>query len=165
MLQIESFDWLHCFYFCIQVKIIILDSIAFHFRHDFEDMALRTRLLHGLVQSFMKMACEHRLAVSSMGLCVVEIFECFFSFLYETLTLLLSTLKMIMKFFMFKKQFSFIQIKFNLYTNLRFWFSVICQWSLVSNLLKQSIRLLKNFLATKDLQRRLCNMKPTGKKN
>ena len=47
-----------------QVKIIILDSIAFHFRHDFEDMALRTRLLHGLVQTFMKMACEHRLAVS-----------------------------------------------------------------------------------------------------
>jgi len=50
-----------------KVKIIILDSIAFHFRHDFEDMALRTRLLHGLVQSFMKMACEHCLAVVIMN--------------------------------------------------------------------------------------------------
>ncbi|XP_066923185.1 DNA repair protein RAD51 homolog 3-like [Clytia hemisphaerica] len=50
-----------------KVKIIILDSIAFHFRHDFEDMALRTRLLHGLVQSFMKMAHDHGLAVVIMN--------------------------------------------------------------------------------------------------
>lgn len=50
-----------------KVKIIILDSIAFHFRHDFEDLGLRTRLLHGLVQSFMKIAHEHKLAVVFMN--------------------------------------------------------------------------------------------------
>ena len=101
----REFFWLtSLFLFCIQVKIVILDSIAFHFRHDFEDMALRTRLLHGLVQSFMKMACEHRLAVSSMGLCVVEIFIFMSAFIYFfPQTLLSLTLKMIMIFFCLKK--------------------------------------------------------------
>ena len=42
----------------------MVDSIAFHFRHDFDDLALRTRLLNGLAQSFIKMACEKQLAVS-----------------------------------------------------------------------------------------------------
>jgi len=43
----------------------VVDSIAFHFRHDFEDLALRTRLLNGLAQSFIKMAYEKQLAVST----------------------------------------------------------------------------------------------------
>ena len=43
----------------------MVDSIAFHFRHDFDDLALRTRLLNGLAQSFIKMACERQLAVST----------------------------------------------------------------------------------------------------
>ena len=42
-----------------------MDSIAFQFRHDFDDLALRTRLLNGLAQSFIKMACENQLAVST----------------------------------------------------------------------------------------------------
>ena len=42
-----------------------MDSIAFQFRHDFDDLALRTRLLNGLAQSFIKMACEKQLAVST----------------------------------------------------------------------------------------------------
>lgn len=46
------------------MKLIVLDSIAFHFRHDFDDLALRARLLNGLAQSFIKMACERQLAVS-----------------------------------------------------------------------------------------------------
>ena len=41
-----------------------MDSIAFQFRHDFDDLALRTRLLNGLAQSFIKMACENQLAVT-----------------------------------------------------------------------------------------------------
>ena len=45
---------------------MVVDSIAFHFRHDFEDLALRTRLLNGLAQSFIKMACESQLAVSNL---------------------------------------------------------------------------------------------------
>ena len=53
------------------MKIIILDSIAFHFRHDFEDMGLRTRLLHGLVQTFMKLAYDFKLAV-----CINTVFMC-----------------------------------------------------------------------------------------
>lgn len=58
-----------------KIKVIILDSIAFHFRHDFQDMALRTRLLHGLVQSFMKMACDHTLAVVIMNQMTTKISE------------------------------------------------------------------------------------------
>ncbi|XP_048582236.1 DNA repair protein RAD51 homolog 3 [Nematostella vectensis] len=51
----------------IKVKLVVVDSIAFHFRHDFEDMALRTRLLNGLAQSFIRMACEQQLAVVLMN--------------------------------------------------------------------------------------------------
>ncbi|KAL9981947.1 hypothetical protein ACROYT_G010715 [Oculina patagonica] len=50
-----------------KVKLIVVDSIAFHFRHDFDDLALRTRLLNGLAQSFIKMACERQLAVVFMN--------------------------------------------------------------------------------------------------
>ncbi len=49
---------------CFQVKLIVVDSIAFHFRHDFEDLSLRTRLLNGLAQSFIKAAKLNKLAVS-----------------------------------------------------------------------------------------------------
>ena len=52
------------YFFLSQVKLIVVDSIAFQFRHDFDDLALRTRLLNGLAQSFIKMACEKQLAVS-----------------------------------------------------------------------------------------------------
>jgi len=47
-----------------KVKLIVVDSITFQFRHDFDDLALRTTLLNGLAQSFIKMACENQLAVS-----------------------------------------------------------------------------------------------------
>lgn len=50
-----------------KVKLIVVDSIAFQFRHDFDDLALRTRLLNGLAQSFIKMACENHLAVVFMN--------------------------------------------------------------------------------------------------
>jgi len=50
-----------------KIKLIVIDSIAFHFRHDFEDFALRTRTLQGLVQSFIKMAHESSLAVVFMN--------------------------------------------------------------------------------------------------
>jgi hypothetical protein len=46
-----------------QTKIIIIDSVAFHFRHDFDDMALRTRLLAGMAQECMQLATSHELAV------------------------------------------------------------------------------------------------------
>ncbi|XP_038059401.1 DNA repair protein RAD51 homolog 3-like [Patiria miniata] len=46
-----------------KVKLIVIDSIAFHFRHDFDDFSLRTRLLNGLAQSLIKIASDYRLAV------------------------------------------------------------------------------------------------------
>lgn len=50
--------------FC-QVKIVIVDSVSFHFRQDFEDLALRTRLLSGMASKFMNLARNHSLAVSN----------------------------------------------------------------------------------------------------
>lgn len=46
-----------------KVRLVVVDSIAFHFRHDFDDLSQRTRLLNGLAQTFIKMATEHKLAV------------------------------------------------------------------------------------------------------
>ncbi|XP_042038672.1 DNA repair protein RAD51 homolog 3-like isoform X1 [Salvia splendens] len=45
------------------VKVVIVDSITFHFRQDFEDMALRTRLLSGMALKLMKLAKKFNLAV------------------------------------------------------------------------------------------------------
>ncbi|KAL3536967.1 hypothetical protein ACH5RR_000333 [Cinchona calisaya] len=45
------------------VKVVIVDSITFHFRQDFEDMALRTRLLGGMALKLMKLAKKFSLAV------------------------------------------------------------------------------------------------------
>ncbi|KAL0379671.1 UNVERIFIED_CONTAM: DNA repair protein [Sesamum angustifolium] len=45
------------------VKVVIVDSITFHFRQDFEDMALRTRLLGGMALKLMKLAKQFKLAV------------------------------------------------------------------------------------------------------
>lgn len=45
------------------VKVVIIDSITFHFRQDFEDMALRTRALSGMASKLMKLAKKFGLAV------------------------------------------------------------------------------------------------------
>ena len=41
----------------------MIDSVAFHFRQDFRDMALRTRLLNGMAQQLLHLATENELAV------------------------------------------------------------------------------------------------------
>ncbi|XP_074118040.1 DNA repair protein RAD51 homolog 3 isoform X1 [Sminthopsis crassicaudata] len=46
-----------------KVQLIIVDGIAFPFRHDFDDLSLRTRLLNGLAQQLISMANNHNLAV------------------------------------------------------------------------------------------------------
>ncbi|XP_069767898.1 DNA repair protein RAD51 homolog 3 isoform X2 [Narcine bancroftii] len=46
-----------------QVRIIVIDSIAFPFRHQLEDLSLRTRLLNGLAQQLIAMANDYRVAV------------------------------------------------------------------------------------------------------
>ncbi|KAI4356783.1 hypothetical protein L6164_000775 [Bauhinia variegata] len=45
------------------IKIIIIDSVTFHFRQDFEDMARRTRLLGEMALKLMKLARKFSLAV------------------------------------------------------------------------------------------------------
>jgi RecA/RadA recombinase len=58
------------------VKIIIIDSVTFHFRQDFDDMALRTRLLGEMSLKLMKLAKNFSLAVSFISFCLQDM--CFF---------------------------------------------------------------------------------------
>ena len=51
-----------CLYF--QVRLVVVDSIASHFRHNFEDMGLRNRVLSGLAQNLIRMATQSNIAVS-----------------------------------------------------------------------------------------------------
>ncbi|CAH1231070.1 DNA repair protein RAD51 homolog 3-like [Branchiostoma lanceolatum] len=46
-----------------KVRLVVIDSIAFPFRHDFEDLSLRTRLLNGLAQNCIRLADSHKAAV------------------------------------------------------------------------------------------------------
>ncbi|XP_043859927.1 DNA repair protein RAD51 homolog 3 isoform X2 [Dromiciops gliroides] len=46
-----------------KVQLIIVDGIAFPFRHDIDDLSLRTRLLNGLAQQLISLANNHKLAV------------------------------------------------------------------------------------------------------
>ena len=48
-----------------QVKLVIVDSIAGPFRHGFEDMGLRNRLLSGIAQNLIKLATQSNIAVGS----------------------------------------------------------------------------------------------------
>ncbi|GAV78650.1 Rad51 domain-containing protein [Cephalotus follicularis] len=45
------------------VKVIIVDSVTFHFRQDFDYLALRTRILSGMALKLMKLAKMFNLAV------------------------------------------------------------------------------------------------------
>ncbi|KAM5306257.1 DNA repair protein RAD51 homolog 3 isoform 3-T3 [Glossophaga mutica] len=46
-----------------KVRLVIVDGIAFPFRHGLDDLSLRTRLLNGLAQQMISLANNHRLAV------------------------------------------------------------------------------------------------------
>ncbi|CAN8318560.1 unnamed protein product [Cochlearia groenlandica] len=45
------------------VKVVIVDSITFHFRQDFDDLPQRTRVLSEMALKFMKLAKKYSLAV------------------------------------------------------------------------------------------------------
>lgn len=45
------------------VKLVVVDSIAFHFRQDFDDYLLRSRLLNALAQTFNMLAAKYNVAV------------------------------------------------------------------------------------------------------
>ncbi|XP_029784603.1 DNA repair protein RAD51 homolog 3 isoform X2 [Suricata suricatta] len=46
-----------------KVRLVVVDGIAFPFRHDLDDLSLRTRLLNGLAQQMISLANNYRLAV------------------------------------------------------------------------------------------------------
>lgn len=57
-------NWLLFFIFG-QIRLIIIDSITFHFRYGFDgSYALRTRLLNGIMQVLIKVAQDYKVAVS-----------------------------------------------------------------------------------------------------
>lgn len=58
-----------------RVKIIIIDSIAFHFRNDFEDMGLRTRRLAQMSQQLMNLAHSKDIAIVMMNHVTTKILE------------------------------------------------------------------------------------------
>ena len=45
------------------VHLVIIDSVAYHFRRGFPDMAVRARMLTGLAQELLQLASEFHLAV------------------------------------------------------------------------------------------------------
>ena len=47
----------------VQVKLVVLDSVTFHFRQDSRDMAQRARVLAGLAQCLTRLAAQRKLAV------------------------------------------------------------------------------------------------------
>lgn len=46
-----------------EVKLVVMDSVAFHFRHAFQDMSVRTRMLSRMAQQLNEVAQQHSLAV------------------------------------------------------------------------------------------------------
>jgi len=50
-----------------KVKVLIVDSVAFHFRRGFEDFSLRARVLMGMAQHLLKLAQQFDIAVVVMN--------------------------------------------------------------------------------------------------
>ena len=45
------------------IKLVVIDSISFHFRQDFQDMSLRSRLLSGMGALLKGVAEKHQAVV------------------------------------------------------------------------------------------------------
>ncbi|GFR44380.1 hypothetical protein Agub_g5598, partial [Astrephomene gubernaculifera] len=58
-----------------QVRLLIFDSITFHFRQDFPDMAARTRTLTHMAQQLMAAAQEYGVAVVLMNQVTTKVLE------------------------------------------------------------------------------------------
>ena len=48
------------------MKLIVIDSLAFHFRHDMDNAALRSRVLHKIASQLTSLAVHFQLAVNSI---------------------------------------------------------------------------------------------------
>ncbi|CAN0889839.1 DNA repair protein RAD51 homolog 3 [Linum grandiflorum] len=57
------------------VKIVIIDSVTFHFRQDFDDFAQRTRVLSGMALKLMKLAKKFNLAVVILNQVTTKIIQ------------------------------------------------------------------------------------------
>ncbi|KAG6749383.1 hypothetical protein POTOM_046428 [Populus tomentosa] len=64
------------------VKIVIIDSVAFHFRQGFEDLALRTRILGEMALKLVKLAKMCNLAVTN----ICSLYCRFLSYILSMLT-------------------------------------------------------------------------------
>jgi len=49
------------------IKVIVIDSIAFHFRQTFSSMSLRTQILNNIAQILMKIADKYNIAIVIMN--------------------------------------------------------------------------------------------------
>jgi RAD51-like protein 2 len=49
------------------IKLIVIDSVTFHFRQEYADMAARTRQLAQMAQQLMQLAGERDVAVGGAG--------------------------------------------------------------------------------------------------
>jgi len=58
-----------------RIKLVVFDSIAFHFRQDFADMAARTRLLGQISQELMRVANTYEIAVVTVNQVTTKIAE------------------------------------------------------------------------------------------
>jgi RAD51-like protein 2 len=45
------------------IKLVIVDSVAFHFRHDFQDLSMRAKLLSRLAQTLNSCAAQYNVAI------------------------------------------------------------------------------------------------------
>ena len=50
-----------------RVRLVVLDSVAFHFRRGFDDFSVRSRLLSGMAQQLIALAKQHTLAVVAVN--------------------------------------------------------------------------------------------------
>ncbi len=55
----------------MQIKLVVVDSVTFHFRQNFSNMGQRTRVLGEMGQKLMQLAAERDVAVSTslLGFC------------------------------------------------------------------------------------------------
>ena len=54
------------------MKLVVIDSVAFHFRQDFRDMALRTTILAKMTNRLMDLATRQDLAVVTVNQVTVK---------------------------------------------------------------------------------------------
>ncbi|KAG2436443.1 hypothetical protein HXX76_006746 [Chlamydomonas incerta] len=58
-----------------QVRLVVIDSVTFHFRQDFPDMAQRTRVVTGMAQQLISLAQTYGVAVVLMNQVTTKVLE------------------------------------------------------------------------------------------